>query len=139
MKPFFLLLALLPGIAAIAQQQTDNALLHFPYNRLLLLEGTPYSVAYKEDTTKKGIGTRHLLFLNGQDTTRVEYPAGSLLWRINQVKLDPYHLNKVAVLIARKNNPRIHKHIDIWERPLKLYLLSSDGKTNQQLTPNVFL
>lgn len=138
MKIFFLLLALGTGVAASAQQQPDNELPYIPYNRFVPLQGTPYTVAYKADTTKKGAGTRHMLFLNGPDTTRVEYPGGSMLWGVRQVKLDQYNVNKVVALINRKNNPRIHKHIDIWESPLKLYLLSSDGRTNQQLTPNVF-
>ncbi|MEZ2444308.1 hypothetical protein AB6805_21440 [Chitinophaga sp. RCC_12] len=138
MKLFFLLLSLGTGIAARAQQQTDNAPSYIPYNRFIHLQGTPYTIAYKYDTTKKGVGTRHMLFVNGRDTTRVEYPGVSMIWDIQPVKLDQYHLYKVAALINRKNNPRIHKHIDIWEAPLKLYLLSSDGKTNQQLTPNAF-
>ena len=138
MKTFFLLLALGIGGAASAQQQPDNTPSHIPYNTFIPLQGTPYTIAYKVDPTKKGAGTGHMLFVNGQDTTRVEYPGISMLWRIQQVKIDPYQLNKVVVLIHRKNNPRIHRHIDIWARPLKLYLLSSDGKTNQQLTPNVF-
>ncbi|MET6996649.1 hypothetical protein [Chitinophaga defluvii] len=138
MKIFFLLLSLGTGIVANAQQQPDNEPLRIPYNRFVPLQGTPYTVAYKVDTTKKGIGTRHMLFLNKQDTTRVEYPDGSMLWDIHQVKIDQFHLNKVVALVNRKNNQRIHKHINIWEPPLKLYVLSSDGSTNQQLTPNVF-
>jgi hypothetical protein len=138
MRIFFLLLALGTGVAATAQQQPDDAPSRIPYNRFVPLQGTPYTVAYKDDTTKKGIGTRHMLFLNGSDTTRVEYSWNSMLWGIRQVKLDQFNVNKVVALINRKNNPRIHKHIDIWEPPLKLYILSSDGRTNQQLTPNVF-
>lgn len=138
MKAFFLLLALGTGVAASAQQPPDNTPSYVPYNRFVPLQGTSYTVAYKVDETKKGLGTRHMLFLNGQDTTRVEYPGVSMLWGIRQVKLDQYNVNKVVALIHRKNNPRIHRHIDIWARPLKVYLLSSDGSTNQQLTPNVF-
>ncbi|RAJ75107.1 hypothetical protein CLV59_110153 [Chitinophaga dinghuensis] len=136
-KTLLLLLALGTGIT-VSAQQLDNAPAKTPYNRFIPLQGTPYTIAYKLDTTKRGIATKHMLFINKGDTTRVDYPGISMLWGVQQVKLDQHHLNKVIVTIHRKNNPRIHKHIDIWESPLKLYIVSTDGKSNQQLTPNVF-
>jgi len=109
------------------------------FNKLTEVVGTEYVIASIENRGKSfEIKSRYLLFVNTKtgDTNQVDFPNGSGIEEIKQIKIDSLNLN-VIVVSANTVDLDGKNGID-WNDPTQIIVLSPDGKTKTQLTDNKF-
>ena len=103
-------------------------------NKLTEVKGTEYVIASIENLGKmastKG---KQLLFINTKTghSNQVDFPSGSYITKIEQVKLDTLGINKIMITA---NTIDLNKNGVDWVDPQQLIILSTDGKERLQLT-----
>lgn len=131
MKQLILFLLILLSLNIYAQDKYNYT--HF--NKLTEVEGTDYVFATIENMGKiEGVKNRYLLFINTKtgETNQADFPNGSNLEKIEQVKIDDLNINKIIVS-AQTIDLDGKKGID-WNDPKQIIVLSTDGKEKVQLT-----
>lgn len=134
MKPITALFAIFLAIAVHAQDKNN----YIVYNKLTIVEGTPYMIAAAEDLGKKAVYNDFLLFintLNGQ-VKQVDFPKGAILEKYEQIKIDSLGINLI-IAEAKTVNLDGNKSID-WNDPRQVFILSTDGHTKTKLTEDRF-
>lgn len=132
-----ILFILLVTFTLTSYGQDKYSYVHF--NKLTEVVGTEFVIASIEDLGKVLETKRnYLLFVNTKtgEATQVDFPNGSGIGQITQVKNDSLNLN-VIIVSARTVDLDGKKGIT-WNDPTQIIILSPDGKSKTQLTENNF-
>jgi hypothetical protein len=111
----------------------------FGHNKLTEVKGTDFVIGSIDNGSKMLKSKNlHLLFIDTKNglTTRVDFKGDGYLVKVEQIKIDELNINKVIV---------VAKTVDLdgksginWLDPQQIFVLSTDGKTNKQLTEDKF-
>ncbi|MCW3466259.1 hypothetical protein [Chitinophaga nivalis] len=136
MKHILLLYLTLLTISVSAQK--SNHLI--AYNQLKEIEGTPYVLATFEDWSKKAVANHHLLFINttNHEKIQVEFSKDTHFEKIEHIRLDSLHINRILVTIRTDHQENDKKLFDLRDRPRKMVLLSPDGREKIALSAGSF-
>lgn len=104
------------------------------YNRITEIPGTDYVYATAEHMGKKSSGADFLMFVNTRtgETRKVDFPNGSEIHEIKQLKYDSIGLHKLML---------IGKTVDLNDKagisysdPRQIIIVSTDGKEKTVIT-----
>lgn len=134
MKSFFTLSLTLLVLVSYGQDKSG----YIAYNRLTDLAGTDYVLATVESWGKMSVARSNLLFINTQngEHKQIDFPKDATIEKIEQVKIDTLQINRVVV-VASTVNLDGNKSID-WNDPKQIIVFSTDGKAQEQITPDNF-
>ncbi|MBS1771408.1 MAG: hypothetical protein JST82_01020 [Bacteroidetes bacterium] len=137
MRNLFILPFVCIAITASAQKKID----YTHYDKLIEVEGTDYVYATTEHIISKGGGsgsTGSLMFINTHtgETNPVDFPLGSDISSVHQLKYDSLHINKMLV-IARTVDLNDKSGIN-YNDPSQVIIVSADGKQKTVLTADGF-
>lgn len=123
----------------VAEAQTTPTYAHVRFNKLMEVSGTPYVIASKQYLDKVyNQKSNFLLFINTQngESTKVSFADDAEINEHLEVRIDSLGIH-ILLLSGRTKNLNNNKSID-WGDPAQLFILSTDGKQQTQLTADSF-
>lgn len=134
MKKYLVVLFAILHINVHAGDKGSNA-----YNKLTIVDGTPYVIASQEAYGKLGsrLGAS-LHFVNNEtgSNTVVDFGADADLQNLEQIKIDSLDIN-VILVSASKIDVTSKRGVGYFN-PSQKFILSTDGKIKMQITDEEF-